>query len=56
MLKNTLKKKKKKPRFEISTHSKPKDEIERGYEEGREGSSIPIYIPPSFRIVRIIAR
>ena len=40
-------------RFETSTHSHPEEEIERGCEEEREGSPIPIFPPLRFEIVRI---
>ena len=38
---------------ETSTHSHPEEEIERGCEEEREGSPIPIFSPLRFGIVRI---
>jgi len=40
--------------FEISTYSQQEDEIERGCEEEIDGSPVPIFPPPDFRIVRII--
>ena len=36
-----------------STHSHTENEIEGGREEEKEGSPVPIFPPPSFRIVRI---
>ena len=39
---------------EISTHSHPEEEIERGCEEEREGSAIPIFSPLRFGIVRLL--
>ena len=41
-------------RSEISTHSHLEEEIERGHEEEKEGSPIPIFPPPSFGIVRLL--
>ena len=41
-------------RFETSTHSHPEEKIERGHEEERESSPIPIFPPPSFKIVRLL--
>ena len=38
---------------EISTHSHREEENERGYEEEREDSLVPIFPPLRFRIVRI---
>ena len=35
-------------RFEISTHNHREEEIERGCEEEREGSPVPIFPLPSF--------
>ena len=40
-------------RSETLTHSHPEEEIERGCEEEREGSPIPIFPPLRFEIVRI---
>ena len=42
-------------RFEILTHSQREEKIERGCEKEREGSPIPIFLPPRFRIVRMLA-
>ena len=39
--------------FETSTYSHREEEIERGCEEEREGSPVPIFPPVRFRIVRI---
>ena len=39
---------------ETLTHSNPKEEIEGGREEEREGSSVLIFPPPSFGIVRLL--
>ena len=41
-------------RSETSTHSHPEEEIERGHEEEREGSPIPIFPPLRFGIVRLL--
>ena len=41
-------------RFATSTHSHPKEEIEGGREEEREGSFVSIFPPPSFGIVRLL--
>ena len=41
-------------KFETSTHSHLEEEIERGREEEREGSSVPIFPPPSSEIVRLL--
>jgi len=46
--------KKKIHRSETSTHSQQKKKIERGYEEEREGSPVSIFLPLSFRIVRML--
>ena len=46
---------KKKKKSKTSTHSHSEEEIERGCEEEREGSPIPIFSPLSFRIVRMLA-
>ena len=40
-------------RFETSTHSHREEEIERGREEEREGSPVPIFPPLRFGIVRM---
>ena len=42
-------------RFEILIHNQREEEIERGYEEEREGSPIPIFTPLCFRIARMLA-
>ena len=42
-------------RSEISTHRQQEEEIERGCEKEREGSPVPIFPLPSFRIVRMQA-
>ena len=42
-------------RFENSTHSQREEEIERGCEEEREGSPVPVFPPLNFRIVRMLA-
>ena len=42
-------------RSKSSTHSQQEEEIETGCEEEREGSSVPIFPPLGFRIVRILA-
>ena len=41
-------------RFKTSTHSHREEEIERGCEEEREGSPVPIFPPPSLGIVRLL--
>ena len=46
--------KKQKKNFETSTHSHPEEEIERGHEEEREGSLVPIFPPLRFGIVRLL--
>ena len=38
-----------------STHSQREEEIERGCEEEREGSLVPIFPPTNFKIVRMLA-
>ena len=35
------------------THSQREEKIERGWEKEREGSSVPIFSPLKFRIVRM---
>ena len=35
------------------THSHTEEEIERGHEEEKEGSPVPIFPPPSFGIMRM---
>ena len=42
-------------KFEISIHSQREKKIERGLEEKRESSPIPVLPPPGFGIVRILA-
>ena len=41
-------------RSETSTHSHLEEEIERGHEEEREGSPIPIFPPLRYGIVRLL--
>ena len=41
-------------KFEISTHNHLEEEIERGCEEEREGSPVPIISPLRFGIVRLL--
>ena len=48
------KKYKKHNRSEISIHSQPKEEIEGGREEEREGSPVLIFPPPKFRNCEIV--
>ena len=40
---------------ESLTYSQREKEIERGYEEEREISHVPIFPPPSFKILRMLA-
>ena len=46
---------KKHNRSKSSTHSQREGEIERGCEEKREDSPVPIFPPPYFRIARMLA-
>ena len=41
--------------FETWTHSQQEEEIKRGCEKEREVSLVPIFPPPNFRIVRMLA-
>ena len=45
---------KKHNRSKSSTHSQREREIERGCEEERENSLVPIFPPPYFRIARML--
>ena len=45
---------KKKGWAETLGHSHPEEEIKGGCEEEREGSSVPIFPPPSSGIVRLL--
>ena len=42
-------------RSETSTHNHPEEEIEKGHEEEREGSPVPIFPPLRFEIVRYVS-
>ena len=50
ILKNTQKHN----RFETSTYSQREEEIERGCEEERKGSPVPIFPPLGLRILRML--